>query len=1019
MKNYKLINNVTGWIVFAIASVVYILTIEPTASFWDCGEFITSAFKLEVGHPPGAPFFMLLGNIAAQFAGGNVELVPKAVNILSALSSSASILFLFWSITHLGRKIVGQKDQYSFGETIAIVGSGIVGALAYTFSDTFWFSAVEGEVYASSSLFTAVVFWAILKWEESADQKYSNRWLILIGYLMGLSIGVHLLNLLAIPAIVMVYYFKKYEPTRKGTIWAVLLSFIILGFIMYGFIQGWVILASWFELMFVNGFGLPYNSGLLFFVALFIALIVIGLRITMKKGSVLWHTVILFIAVLLIGYSSYAVILIRSAVNPPLDENNPENMFSLLSYLNREQYGDRPLVYGPYYNAPVLSSEQGKPVRVAKNGKYEISYYRQQYEYDNQFKTLFPRMYSRESSHISVYKQWGGDKGIPIRTQNEKGEPTIINKPSFGENLSYFFSYQINHMYFRYFMWNFAGRQNDIQGHGGITKGNWISGINFIDEARLGPQDKLPPSLQNKARNKYYMLPLILGLLGFFFHLQRHKKDFLVVFLLFFMTGIAIVIYLNQTPYQPRERDYAYAGSFYAFAIWIGLGVLALIDSLKKKVPEAPAAILITAGTLFLVPGIMAKENWDDHDRSGRYTARDFAYNYLNSCAPNAILFTNGDNDTFPLWYAQEVEGIRTDVRVVNLSYLGADWYIEQMERQAYESTPLPFSLTKDKYETGKRDAVYIVDRVNDYVELKDVMEFLASEDPKTKSISGYNERIDYVPARKVKITIDKEQVLKTNTVTPKFADSIVSEMKWELTGNAFYKNYMMVLDILAHNNWKRPVYFAITVSGDNYPNLEKYFRLDGLAYRVVPIENSRPDGQEGSIDTDIFYENLMNKFKWGNISDPKVYLDENNLRMLSNFRNNFARLAEALIDENKVDSAVRVLDRSMEIMPPSQITVNYWLLPVVEQYYRAKQFDKGNKWMEQIYANTMAELNYFFKIRGSLAAQVDQEKSFNIRILNELVRLTDFYGQTELKKKIEASFMQYYNTLMPGNNQQ
>jgi len=1018
MKNYKFFNNVTGWIVFAIASAVYILTIEPTASFWDCGEFITSAFKLEVGHPPGAPFFMLLGNIATQFAGGNVEIVPITVNILSALASGATILFLFWSITHLARKIIGLKDEYTLGETISILGSGVVGALAYTFSDTFWFSAVEGEVYASSSLFTAIVFWAILKWEESADQKYANRWLILIGYLMGLSIGVHLLNLLAIPAMVMVYYFKKYEVTRKGTILAIILSFIFLGLLMYGVIQGWVTIASWFELAFVNGFGLPYNSGLLFFVVLFIVLLVIGLRIAQKRKNVLWHTVILFFAVLLVGYSSYAVILIRSAVNPPLDENNPENMFNLLSYLNREQYGDRPLVYGPYYNAPVLRSEDGKPVRVAKNGRYEISYYRPEYVYDDQFKTIFPRMYSRESSHVNAYKQWGGNKGTPIRAQNEKGEPTIINRPTFGENIWFFLSYQINYMYFRYFMWNFSGRQNDIQGSGGITKGNWITGIKFIDEARIGPQDKLPPSMQNKARNRYYMLPLILGLVGLFFQLQKHKKDFLVVSLLFFMTGLAIVIYLNQTPYQPRERDYAYAGSFYAFAIWIGLGVLGLVDSLRKKIPHAPAAILVAGASLVLVPGIMASENWNDHDRSGRYTTRDFAYNYLNSCAPNAILFTNGDNDTFPLWYAQEVEGIRTDVRVVNLSYLGADWYIEQMERQAYESEPLPFSLTKDKYEAGVRDAVYIVDRVNDYVELKDMMEFLASDDPKTKTIGGYNERIDYVPAKKVKITIDKEQVLKTNTVDKKFADSIVPEMKWELSGNAFYKSYMMILDMLAHNNWKRPIYFAITVSEDNYPNLDKYFRLDGLAYRVVPVQYTRPDGQSGSVDTKILYENLMNKFKWGNIADPKVYLDENNLRMLSNFRNNFARLAEALIDENKVDSAVRVLDRSQEVMPPAQIPVNYYLLPVVEQYYRAKQFDKGNKLMEQIYNNTLEELKYFFSFKGSLSSQVEQEKGFNIRILNELVRLTDFYSQTELKKRIEASFMMYYNTLGGGGRQ-
>jgi hypothetical protein len=1015
MKKFRFVNNVTGWIVFAIASAVYILTIEPTASFWDCGEFISSAFKLEVGHPPGAPFFMLMGKVATLFAGGNVLLVPKMVNIMSALASGFCILFLYWTITHLARKIIGNKEEYSAGELIAIFGSGIVGALAYTFTDSFWFSAVEGEVYASSSLFTALVFWAILKWEDVADEKYSNRWLVLIAYLMGLSIGVHLLNLLAIPPIVLIYYFRKYPVTKKGVIITVLLSFALLGFVMYGMIQGTIIIASWFELMFVNGFGLPYRSGLIFFIVMLILVLIVGLLYTQKKGKALWNTVILCMMVILLGYSSYAVTIIRSQANTPMDQNDPETMFNLLSYLNREQYGDRPLMYGPYYNCPIRGSQEGKTIYAAKDGKYVPVGRRPEYTYDPQFETIFPRMFSRESSHVQAYKEWAGDKGTPIQTTNEQGEPTTITKPTFFQNIKFFVSYQINFMYIRYFLWNFAGRQNDIQGHGGILKGNWISGISFLDELRLGPQDNLPKSLtENKARNKYYMLPFILGVLGFLFQFQRHKKDFWTVGLLFFMTGLAIVLYLNQTPYQPRERDYAYAGSFYAYAIWIGLGVLAIVHTISKKIPAIPA-LFVTLLSLVLVPGIMAHENWDDHDRSGRYTCRDFAFNYLNSCDKDAIIFTNGDNDTFPLWYAQEVEGIRTDVRVVNLSYLGADWYIEQMQRKAYESDPLPFSMTRDKYIAGTRDVVYVVDRLKDYTNLKEAMDFVASDDPETKSVPGYSEHVDYIPSRKLKLAIDSSVILKTGTVSRKFASSIVPEMKWELKGNAFYKNDMMVLDLLANNNWKRPVYFAITVSEENYQGLEKYFRLDGLAYRIVPIELKRPDGQSGSVDTKILYDNLINKFKWGGINNPKVYLDENNMRMLSNFRNNFARLSEALIAENKYDSAVKVLDKCLEVMPPKIIPINYYALPIIEQFYQAKQPVKGNKLVNELYTNTMDDLKYYFRLKGSYATSVDYEKRLSLQVLNELMKVTQANGQTELFKKISTSFQEYLNIYSPN----
>lgn len=1036
MNKYNRINNITGWVIFLIASAVYILTIEPTASFWDCGEFIATSLKLQVGHPPGAPFFMMVGRLFTILAGNDVTKIPVMVNTMSALASGFTILFLFWTITHLAKKIVGQdKAEYSLGEYVAIIGSGVVGALAYTFSDTFWFSAVEGEVYASSSFFTAIVFWAILKWENVANEKYANRWLILIAYLMGLSIGVHLLNLLAIPAIVLIYYFKKYNVTRWGTFVALMISFLILGGIMYVIIPGIFEVASWFELLFVNQWGLAFNTGFITFLVLMFALLVFGLYYTYQKQQVLWNTIILVVTVIIIGYSSYGMIVIRSMANTPLNENNPSNIFNLLSYLNREQYGDRPLVSGPYFNAPLEHDPtDGKPTYAIKGNKYVVVTHKPEYEYNSSFVSIFPRMYSRENSHINAYLHWAdikeGDVFYPVLDKN--GQP-VVNQmgevqydrrkpkqaPTFGENLKFFFRYQVGFMYWRYFMWNFSGRQNDIQGEGGPLRGNWITGIKFIDELLVGPQDGLPKNLKNNwGRNKYYMLPFILGLIGLMYQFSRNKKDFSVIMLLFFMTGLAIVIYLNQTPYQPRERDYAYAGSFYAYAIWIGLGVIALIDLFPRFLSHGPRAILISVLSLGLVPGIMAKENWDDHDRSGRFTAHDFAYNYLNSCDKNAVLFTNGDNDTFPLWYIQEVENVRTDVRVVNLSYLGADWYIEQMQRKVYQSDPLPFSMNRDKYITGTRDIVYVLDQVGDYFPLKDAVYWLASDEDKTKHLNNYAERIEYLPANKLIIPVDSALVLSNGTVSKYQANKIVKDVRFELRQEHLYKNDMMVLDLLANFNWKRPVYFAITVSDDNYLNMQDYFRLDGLAYRVVPILSKRNDGQIGSVDTQILYDNLINKFKWGGVNNPKVYLDENNLRMLSNFRNNFSRLAEELINEGKKDSAVKVLDKCMEIMPESRVPYNYFIVPIAEQYYRTSQKAKADKIVEAMYANTVTELNYYFKFKGGDAHSVDYEKRVAMQMLSILSQMTETNNKV-LHDKIEASLMQYYNSFMPQNQNQ
>ncbi len=726
MENFRRYNLILGWGVFIISLIVYLLTMEPTASFWDCGEFIATAYKMEVGHPPGAPFFMLIGRFFTLFAGGDVTKVAVSVNILSASASAFTILFLFWTLTHLVRKLFSPEDSKSPMGMIAIFGSALVGSLAYTFSDSFWFSAVEAEVYSTSSLFTAVVFWAILKWENVADEPGSNRWLILIAYLMGLSIGVHLLNLLAIPAIIMVYYFKKYTPTVKGVLAAMAVSVGILGVVNYMLIPGLTALAGKFELLFVNGLGLPFNSGVVIYAVLLFGAMVFGIYYTHQKGKVLWNTIILALFVVVVGYSSYAVIVIRSAANTPLDESNPDTVFSLLSYLNREQYGDNPLVYGAFFNSRPTAVEDGKPSYYKGEEKYFKVNKNREYKYDSDSKGIFPRMWSTQDRHANEYIYWAkmdeadlydlrrDAQGNPVQSRMggysyDHNSPIAI--PSFGQNMRFFFRYQIGYMYMRYFMWNFAGRQNDIQGHGELTKGNWISGIKFIDQARLGPQGNLPASIEdNKAHNKYYMLPFLLGLIGAFFHYKKNQQDFWVVALLFVLTGLAILVYLNQYPLQPRERDYAYSGSFYAFAIWIGIGVAGLIEwASKKKKSVALAGVLVVA-TLFLVPGIMAKENWDDHDRSDRYTAPAFAKNFLNSCLPGGIMFTNGDNDTFPLWYVQEVEGYRTDVRIVNLSYLTADWYIEQMKQTFYDSKALPISMTSDQYQQGTRDYAYLVD---------------------------------------------------------------------------------------------------------------------------------------------------------------------------------------------------------------------------------------------------------------------------------------------------------------------
>lgn len=1014
MQHTKLINNILGWLVFIVACITYFATLEPTVSWWDCGEFITSAFKLEVGHPPGAPTFMILGRIFTLFAPDATK-AAVMVNSLSAIASAATIMFLYWTIVHLAKKLF-PVEELSTGEQIAVWGSGLVGALAFTFTDSFWFSAVEGEVYALSSLFTAMVFWAILKWETVAHEKNSNRWLVLIAYLMGLSIGVHLLNLLAIPAIGLVYYFKKYEFSWKGVVYALAASMGILLGIQYGIIPGVPRIAFIFDRIFVNGFGLPFNSGILFMIALLAAGSVWGINYTRKRNMVVWNNALTMIIVILIGYSSFALIVIRASANPPMNQNSPDNAFALVRYLNREQYGDRPLAKGPYYNAPRIGTKDPKEQYNRVDGKYEITGTMPGGSvYEPKMETVFPRMYSDKSNHVQAYKEWGKIKGTPVRIR-ERGEVKTLQKPTFGENLRFFFSYQMGHMYMRYFMWNFVGRQNDLQGHGSFENGNWVSGISFIDEPKTGPRDAMPEWMKNDpSRNVYYFLPLLLGLLGLFFQYNQGKKGketFAVTMLLFVLTGIAIVVYLNQYPYQPRERDYAYAGSFYAFAIWIGLGVLGIYSGLKKVVKGAPGAVLATVISLVAVPGVLASQNWDDHDRSGKYMTRDYAKNYLESCAPNAILFTYGDNDTFPLWYVQEVEGVRPDIKIVNISYLGMDWYISQQQYKTYEADPVPFSFTKDKYYMGRMDAVLFQDRIKGSVELSEAMEFLGSDDVRTKVQVTSGAMLDYLPSRDFHITVDKQKAVETGTVKPEDADKIADRVSFKITGNMITKSEMAVLNMIAANNWERPIYIDHSLVFTGNIHFLDWLQFEGLAYRFVPIKTPKQGVTAGRIDTDILYDNVMNKFVWGNVNDPDIHMDEYNRKQINimQARYMFTRLAQALVADGEKEKAIEVADKMFELFPNEIIPLDYSSFQMADQYYRAGAVEKGNEKVRIMADNCFAMLDYYASLPDNFASAVQSEQNRQISHLRNMVILTRNYKQDELNKELDGKLQELIN---------
>jgi hypothetical protein len=1010
---YRRWNNITGWSVFLLSAVVYMITVEPTVSFWDCGEFILSAFRLQVGHPPGAPLFLMLGRVATLFSFGDASKAAMMVNMFSALCSAFTILFLFWTITHLVRRIFTRESTFESKNIPAIIGSGLLGSLAYTFSDTFWFSAVEGELYSLSSLMLGFVFWAMLKWEEEADEPASGRWIILIAYIMGLGFGVHRLNLLVIPVLVFVYYFRKYKVTGPGIIKTLLLSFLILGLMVFIIMPGVPKVAGWFELLFVNSFGLPYNTGLLVFIVVLIAGLVLGIRYSLKKSKIILNYVITCLTVIMIGYSSYAMIMIRSSARPPMNQNNPSDIFSLSYYINMEQYGSSPKFKGPYYSAP---PEDVKEVVQGYNkiaGKYK-PYYKPDYTYNENFTTIFPRMYSPEAHHKPSYEYWGKVKGRKYTVTSNAGKETIIC-PTFGENLRFFFRYQTNFMYLRYFMWNFAGRQNDIQGNGNTIHGNWISGIKFLDELRLGDQDNLPKDLKtNPARNTYFLLPLLIGILGILWQYKKDRNGFYLVLAFFFMTGIAIIFYLNQYPNQPRERDYAYAGSFYAFAIWIGIGFMYVFGLLRRFLNHKVSAAITLVVLLAAVPLLMAVQNWDDHDRSGRYTARDIGANYLESCAPNSVLFTYGDNDSFPVWYVQDVEQVRADVRVANLSYIQAGWYIDMMRQKAFDSEPLPFSLPSEKYVEGTRTQMPVNNTATKPASIKEVVRFLGLDDRKFHiDISGRGDFVNYLPTNKLVIDVDSAVVLSNGTVKEYFRDRLVSPMVWEYSESDALKGDLAIMDLIASNNWKRPIYISTTVPSSQYKGLEKFFIQEGMTYRIAPVKISQTDpGEYGMIDPYVMYDNMMNKFKWGNAGDPSVYLDENNRRMFSNFRRLFGNLGRSLLEAGDTTKAIEVATKGLEIVPYIKLPDDYFSIVPAEILVLAGKKDEGEKVFSRIIDYAKDHLEYVVNIKSTDRYDLDTEIAINMQALLDIYYFAEEKKLPAVKSLVEPVINDYYGRL-------
>jgi hypothetical protein len=995
--NYSKVNNIVGWICFLIATLTYVLTLEPSASFWDCGEFIASAFRMQVVHQPGAPLFLMLQRFFSIFATGDLTKIAYWMNVGSAVSSGATILFLFWTITALAKKTVLKAgEELTTGKLISIMGAGAVGALAYTFSDSFWFSAVESEVYAQSSLFTAIVFWAILKWEAHADEPRADRWLLFIAYIMGLSIGIHLLNLLTIPALAFIYYFKRTDKaTTSGILKTLVVGILILAVIQYGIIQYLVSFGAYFDLFFVNTLGMGFGTGVLFFAVLLIGALVWGIRYSIKHQKKLLNLGLISTVLIIFGYASFAMIIIRAKADPNLNNSAPKDAFSFLSYLNREQYGDRPLGYGPNYNSERTGVTEGKTIWRKGKEKYEVAGKKTDYEYNNN--TLLPRMYSDDPKHAGFYKEW-------MHLDDAK-HPNLV------DNVGFLASYQIGYMYMRYFFWNFVGRQNDEQGQGSGFEGEWISGIKPIDSWLRGDQSHLPPStVDNKAYNRFFFLPLILGIIGAVWHFKRNQKDAGVVGLLFFFTGIAIVLYLNQKPLEPRERDYAYVGSFYAFAIWIGLGALAIKEWLFKKLTPTTGAIGATVIGLLAAPVIMAEQGWDDHDRSTKLVPHDIALDYLQSCAPNAILFTYGDNDTYPLWYIQEVENVRPDVRIVNLSLFDTDWYINGLRQKQNESAPLPISMKPEQYVQGERDVMPYDDyKIAGSIELKNVVDLLLSNDESDKVPMQDGTKSNFLPTKNLKITIDPQQVVSTGTVPAADASKIASEMDWKFNKGYVTKGTLAMFDILAHNNWKRPIYFASTVPSEQYNGLDKYLYSEGLALRLLPLkaDTTASDDRPEQLNTPVLYNNLMTKFKWGNMKTAK-YLDPQSSDDTFIFTNLFSSLTSSLIKDGKTDEAKKVADKYFAVMPADKffgirtVVVKFYM---AENLYKLGETARANDILDKSGDYINKELNYLADISQSKGLTGSQNIQTGLYYLDRMIKTSKAAGQDKLSDKLQKTF--------------
>lgn len=980
MKSFKKWNDVTAWAVFAIALGTYVLTMEQTASFWDCGEFIACAFKLQVPHPPGAPLFLLIGRLFSLFALGDVTRVAYWVNLVSVLSSAFTVFFLFKTIILLAEKLIGQPEEGGARtNTLLVTVAAVVGALSYAWSDSFWFSAVEAEVYGLSSFFTAIVIWAVFKWERIEDPATANRWLILIAYLVGLSIGVHLLNLVTIPALSLVYYFKKYpKPGFWGASFALLCGLLILAVINAGIIPGLPELAGKFEIFFVNSLGLPYNTGIAFFMVVFLGGLVWCIRYSHRTNRVLLNTGLLSLAFILVGYASYTLVLVRSGYNTPINENNPSDVLRFVYYLKREQYESRPLLYGPSFVSRPVSQKRGAPVYTKKDGKYVLTDYKPVYEYEPGSSTLLPRMYSSQPGHPRLYQQMTG---------LAEGE-----KPGLRHNLSYLFSHQLGHMYWRYFLWNFAGRESDHEGAGTLLPWNRASSY--------------PKSIAyNRGHNNFLMLPFLLGIAGIVFMYYRRRKDLLVLGLLFALTGVALVFYLNSPPSEPRERDYIYVGSFYIFCMWIGFGVMA-VAGLLEKVVRRPAWRAGVAGALSLsVPVVMVARGWDSHDRSNRYHSVDFARNLLNSCAPNAILFTGGDNDTFPLWYVQEVEGFRTDVRVCVQTFLGADWYIEQLKRKINQSDALPLSLDSNHYQLGKNEYLpfYEISAVKSGINLKEYLELIAQDNKAIQVPLTSGDMTSILPSATLFLPVDTQEVKNMKIVKSDLVPYLSDSMSWKIGETDLLKGDLVMLDIIASNNWKRPVYFSSTMGASHNLGLQEYLQLEGYAYRLLPVRV--PGASDGYVNSDVMYSNMMTKMSWRETSNPEVYYDDTYRGApVFSARLSFLRLAQQLIAENRIDKARKVVDKAMTVMPDDTIPFDQ-----VSVGFVGALFDVGEKQKALDSARIMAmrsdeNLSWIKEKNGERSRDVNAD----LFILQSIVQECRRAKQDQEADRFEAIFRKH-----------